>query len=132
MSLSVDSGQSAVFQLESTAGDGEMNVRVLIKLSAVRTQSQKIPTSTPSLRTKRSMTQVAARKRVLSRDQLLLKKSQSKCGMVKVISCQSQSCRMWICCDTHCSVALKPQALQDFDLQLWQKKREWVHPGDEK
>jgi hypothetical protein len=37
---------------------------------------------------------------------------------------------MWLCCDTHCSVALKPQALQAFDLQLWQKKREWVQSGE--
>ncbi|ARF52419.1 hypothetical protein DSJ_24585 (plasmid) [Pantoea stewartii subsp. stewartii DC283] len=50
--------------------------------------------------------------------------------MVKVICCQSQSGRIWLCCDTHCSVALKPQALQAFDLQLWQKKREWVQSGD--
>lgn len=40
--------------------------------------------------------------------------------------------RMWLCCDIHCFVALKPQALQAFDLQLWrQKKRLWVHSGDE-
>lgn len=28
---------------------------------------------------------------------------------------------MWLCCDTHCSVALKPQELQAFGLLLWQK-----------
>lgn len=43
--------------------------------------------------------------------------------MVKVICCQSQSGRILLCYDTHCSVALKPQLLQDFDLQLWQKNR---------
>lgn len=51
--------------------------------------------------------------------------------MVKVICCQSQSGRIWLCCVTHGSVALKPPALQAFDLQLWQKKREWVQSGDE-
>lgn len=77
------------------------------------------------------MARVAARNRALSRGQLLLKNGHSRWGMVKVICCQSQSGRMWLCCDTHCSVALKPQELQAFDLQLWQKKRLWVHPGDE-
>ena len=37
---------------------------------------------------------------------------------------------MWLCCDTHCSVALKPQSLQAFDLQLWQKKQLWVQSDD--
>jgi hypothetical protein len=27
-------------------------------------------------------------------------------------------------------VALKPQELQPFDLQVWQKKREWVQSGE--
>jgi hypothetical protein len=27
-------------------------------------------------------------------------------------------------------VDFMPQALQAFDLQLWQKKREWVHSGE--
>lgn len=77
-----------------------------------------MPASTPCLRAHRSMARVAARKRALSRGQLLLKKGHSRWGMVKVICCQSQSGRMWLCCDTHCSVALKPQELQAFDLQL--------------
>lgn len=38
---------------------------------------------------------------------------------------------MWLCCDTHCSVALKPQELQALDLQLWQKNRECTQSGDE-
>ncbi|EMY3602370.1 TPA: hypothetical protein QH070_003475 [Klebsiella aerogenes] len=46
--------------------------------------------------------------------------------MVKVMYCQSQSGGIWFCCDTHCSVALKPQVLQAVDFQLWQKKRLWV------
>lgn len=36
-----------------------------------------------------------------------------------------------LCCDTHCSVALKPQLLQAFDLQLWQKNRLCEQSGDE-
>ena len=60
-----------------------------------------------------------------------LKNGHSRSGIVKVMCCQSQSGRMWLCCATHCSVALNPQELQAFDLQLWQKKREWVQPGDE-
>ena len=80
------------------------------------------------LRAHRNMARVAARNRALRSGQLLLKKGHSRWGMVKVMCCQSQSGRIWLCCDTHCSVALKPQALQAFDLQLWQKKRE---PGDE-
>lgn len=49
---------------------------------------------------------------------------------MKVMCCQSQSGRMWLFCDTHCSAALKPQELQALDLQLWQKKREWVQSAD--
>ena len=53
--------------------------------------------------------------------QLLLKKGQSKWGMVKVIYCQSQSGGMWFCFDTHWYVALKPQDLHVFELLLWQE-----------
>lgn len=69
--------------------------------------------------------------RALSRDPLLLKKGHSRWGMVNVMCCQSQSGRMWLCCATHCSVALTPQELQVFDLQLWQKKQECVQSGEE-
>lgn len=60
-----------------------------------------------------------------------LRKGYSRWGMVKVVCCQSQSGRILLCCDTHCSVALKPQLLQAFDLQLWQKNRLCEQSGDE-
>jgi len=46
-----------------------------------------------SLRACLCIGRVAQRNRSLSSNQLLLKKGQSKCGMVKVICCQSQSGR---------------------------------------
>lgn len=64
----------------------------------------------------------ATRNRALSRDQLLLKMGHSRWDMVKVICCQSQSARMWLCCDTHCSMALKPQLLQAFDIAALAEK----------
>ena len=73
---------------------------------------------------------MAARNRALSRGQLLLKKGHSRWSMVKVMCCQSQSGRICCCSVIHCSVALCPQALQAFDLQLWQKKRECVQSGE--
>lgn len=50
--------------------------------------------------------------------------------MVKVICCHSQSGRTCCCSAIHCSVDFMPQALQAFDLQLWQKKRECVQSGE--
>lgn len=48
---------------------------------------------------------------------------------VRVIYCQSQSGRMYCCSATHCLVEFKPQALQAFDSQFWQKMRERVKSG---
>lgn len=91
----------------------------------------RLPASTPCLRSHRSIALVAARNSALRRCPLLLKKGNSRWVMVKVMCCQSQSGRIWLCWATHCSVALKPQELQAFDLQFWQKKWEWVQSGDE-
>ena len=77
----------------------------------------------PCRRAHLSMARVAQRNRSLSRGQLLLKKGHSRWGMVKVMCCQSQSGSTCCCSAIHCSVDFMPQALQAFDLQLWQKKR---------
>ena len=114
----------AVFDFEAATGDGNVDVRVLIELPSVGMQRPEIPTSIPRLRACLSMARVAQRNRSLSRGQLLLKNGHSRCGMVKVMCCQSQSGRMCCCSAIHCSVALRPQLLQALDLQLWQKKRE--------
>ena len=85
-----------------------------------------MPTSMSCLRAHFSMARVVQRNRSLSKGQLLLKNGQSRCGMVKVMCCHSQSGRTCCCSAIHCSVDFMPQALQALDLQLWQKKREWV------
>lgn len=61
-----------------------------------------MPTSMPSFLACMSMAQVAQRNWSLSRNQLLLKNGQSKCGMVKVMCCQSPSGRMCCCSAIHC------------------------------
>lgn len=48
----------------------------------------------------------------------------------KGVCCHSQSGRTCCCSAIHCSVDFMPQALQAFDLQLWQKKRKCVQSGE--
>ncbi|EBS3742183.1 hypothetical protein DQY98_20110 [Salmonella enterica subsp. enterica serovar Saintpaul] len=66
----------AKLHVESAAGNGQLNVRVLVELLPYMCRVQKMPTSMLCLRTRRSMAQVAMRKSVLGRGQLLLKKGQ--------------------------------------------------------
>lgn len=89
-----------------------------------------MPGSVPCFWAHFSIARVAQRNSSLSRGQLLLKNGQSRCDMVKVMCCYSQSGRTCCCSAIHCSVDFMPQALQAFDLQPWQKKREWVQPGE--
>ena len=116
---------NAVFDIEATAGNGDVDVRMLIELASVGVQGAENADFNAQLRACLSMARVAQRNSALNSGQLLLKNGHSKCGMVKVICCQSQSGRM--CC---CSVPLRPQLLQALDLQLWQRKREWVQSGE--
>lgn len=114
-----------VLGIETTAGDGDVDVRMLVELAAVGVQgTEDADLSMPSLRASLSMARVAQRNRSLSSGQLLLKNGHSRCGMVKVICCQSQSGRMCCCSAIHCSVPLRPQLLQALDLQVWQIRRE--------
>lgn len=119
-----DIAPDAVFNIGPATGDGQMNVRMPVELSAVGVQGAEDTDLNTLFAGHQSMAQMAARNRALRSDQLLLKKGHSRRGIVKVMCCQSQSGRMWLCCATHCSVALCPQALQTFDLQFWQRKRE--------
>lgn len=65
--LKEDIAPDAVFHVESTASDGQVNVRMLVELASIGVQAQRILTSTPCLRAQHNMARVAARQRVLSR-----------------------------------------------------------------
>lgn len=120
----------AVFDVEATAGDGDVDMRVLIELPAVGMERTEDTDFDPLLARPAEHGAGGQRNRSLSRSQLLLKNGHSRCDMVKVMCCQSQSGRMCCCSAIHSSVALRPQLLQALDLQLWQKKRAWVQSGE--
>nr|CAH8250247.1 Uncharacterised protein [Enterobacter mori] len=69
---------------------------MLVKLAVISSRAKNMPIFAPSLRAQRSMAWGAARNRVLSVGQLLLKKRQRRRGMVKVIYCKSESVGVWL------------------------------------
>lgn len=107
-----------VFEAQSSASDGQMNVRMLIELAAVGMQGYKqayfdIKLFGPLL--------VAQAKSLLSRGQLLAKAGQSLSGMVKVMCCHLQLGRMYCCSAIHCSVAFRRCSLCFYNLgrRIW-------------
>ena len=74
----------------ATAGDGNLHLRVLIELTAIRLQGAEYADLSACRRTLPSMARAAQRDRSLSRSQLLFKNGQSRCGMVKVMYCHLQ------------------------------------------
>lgn len=100
-----------MFKAQSSASDGQMNVRMLIELAAIGMQGYKqayfdIKLFGPLL--------VAQVKSLLSRGQLLAKAGQSLSVMVKVMCCYSQLGRMCCCSGIHCSVAFMLQGAVAF------------------
>ena len=120
----------AVFDVEATAGDGDVDMRVLIQLPAVGVQRAKYADFNTLLARPAEHGAGGTAKQVIEQGPVVVEERpeqvrHGKGDMLPVAVGQDV-----LLFGNPLLVALRPQLLQAFDLQLWQKKREWVQSGE--
>lgn len=108
----------AIFNVESAAGDGDVNVWMLIKLVTTGVQGVEVTDLHVLFAGPVEHGAGGSAEESIKQRPVIVKKDQRRSSMVKLMYCQSPSGRICSCGAIHCSVALKPQALQASDLQL--------------
>lgn len=101
-----------LFYIKCGAGDGDMNARMLDELAVLGVQGTEDAAPHALLTGPAEHAAGGGLKELIEQGPVVVKEGPQQMGHGKG---NAQSGRMWLCCDTHCSVALKPQALQAFD-----------------
>ena len=127
MLLKEEVAPDAVFNIKPAAGDGDMNMRMLVELTTVGVQGAEYTDLHTLFTGPPEHGPGGSPEQGIEQGPVVVEKEPQQVGHGK---CQSQSGRICCCSVIHCSVALCPPELQPFDLQVWPKKQEWVQSGE--